>query len=198
MGSFNHALSTTQQTSQVLRDQKLSQQLGNIRYHSITPTVQEHVNLQAKGWKCTGHPFVVFAAPRVTGRSLFPRKTLRDQQSQGLFRTRLINRLLNNEAEKIGFMVCIHIYLYTYIYICMYVCSQLIGNGPTCEFLGVLTLILWRPRQFLDETLKAATPNPKRPRLFCYGSKRSRHVPPALGRIACAHTELSKMTRQSG
>jgi hypothetical protein len=36
MGSFNHALSTTQQTSQVLRDQKLSQQLGNIRYHSIT------------------------------------------------------------------------------------------------------------------------------------------------------------------
>ena len=31
-----------------------------------------------------------------------------------------------------------------------------------------------------------------------HGSKRSRHVPPALGRIACAHTELSKLTRQSG
>ena len=38
--------------------------------------------------------------------------------------------------------------------------SQLIGNGPTCEFPGVLTLILWRPRQLLDETLMAATPNP--------------------------------------
>ena len=30
-----------------------------------------------------------------------------------------------------------------------------------------------------------------------HGSKRSRHVPPALGRIACAHTELGKLTRQS-
>ena len=87
--------------------------------------------------------------------------------------------------------IYVYIYIYMYIHMCVY--SQLIGNGSTCEPKVSSPWYLWRPRQLLWNSYGChANPKTSSGHACFHGSKRSRHVPPALGRIVSTHPELLK------